>query len=259
MHSKFSGKLASCLGLAALLCLLAGCATRPPADDPDAIAEFEQTNDPFEPANRAVFDANNWFADNVLTPAVIAYRWALPKDLRDRVTDLLANLKSPEIFGNDVLQGNFTRAGVTLSRFVLNSSFGVGGLMDVASRLGLPGHTADVGETFAVWGIGDGPYLVLPLIGPSNPRDAIGYGIDSYFDPLDYYINENDLYAAATAKFLVTGISAWDNYMDVVADVKRTSLDYYSASRSLFRQHRDAQIKDAVRGVWAPNAAQKPQ
>ncbi len=258
MSKITSGKLASVLGLAAFL-TLAGCATPPPDDDPDAVADFKQTNDPLEPMNRDLFQFNDWLYENGLTPAAKVYRAILPRWGRDRVADFLANLRSPVILINDILQGNFTRGGVTITRFVLNSTFGVGGIMDVSTPMGIPGHVADAGETLAVWGIGDGPYLVLPLFGPSNIRDGIGLGIDSTLDPLSYYLSDNHMRWLATTRFLLSGLSAYESYMDNLEDVKRTSLDYYSAMRSLSRQRRAAQIDDAKSGDWAPKDATKLQ
>ncbi len=153
-------------GWAAATLLLAGCATPPPASDPDAVAEFEQTNDPLEPMNRAIFDFNNGLDTVFLSPLARAYRAAVPQFGRDRVSDFLDNLDAPIVFANDLLQGNLSLAGKTLERFALNSSFGVLGIMDVAKPMGIPGHDADLGQTFGVWGISSGPYLCCRCLGP---------------------------------------------------------------------------------------------
>ena len=249
MSSFVSGKFAAVL---IGLFLLSGCATPPPDDDPDAVAEFQQINDPLEPFNRGMFDFNQKLYDYGLTPAAQVYRAVLPQWGRDRIADMLGNLKSPVTLLNDILEGNFSRGGITLLRFVLNSTFGVGGIMDVATPMGLPGHNADAGQTLAVWGVGEGFYLVLPLFGPSNPRDGLGLGIDSVSDPLSWYLNDNHMRWVSTTRFLVNGLSAYEAHMDQFADVKRSSLDYYSAMRSLYRQYRDSQIEDAKTGNWAP-------
>jgi phospholipid-binding lipoprotein MlaA len=251
MTNLVSGKLASIMGLSAIL-LLAGCATPPPADDADAVAEFKQINDPLEPMNRTIFDFNDWLDRNALKPAALIYRAVTPQILRDGIANMIANLKSPIIFASDVLQGNVTRSGVTLGRFVVNSTVGVAGLWDPATKMGLPGHYADIGQTFAVWGVDEQFYLVLPLFGPSNPRDAVGLGIESTLDPLSYYLNDNHLRWASWARFTVTGLSAREAYIETLDDVKRTSLDYYSAMRSLYRQRRESQIQDAKTGDWNP-------
>ena len=239
------------LGLAAAAAWLAGCASPPPDDDAEAKAEFEQINDPLEPTNRAIFTFNDGLDTYFLRPAAQGYRAVVPPFGRDRVLDFLDNLKMPIYFANDLLQGNLSLATVTMERFLLNSTFGVGGLMDVAEPMGIPGHKSDFGQTFGVWGIGEGPYLVLPLYGPSNPRDAIGTGIESYGDPLDYYLNNNYLKWVAWTRMGATALSQREAYLDLLDDVKRTSLDYYSAMRSLYRQRRKAQINQAKVGEAA--------
>ena len=251
-------RLASFLGLAALTLLLSACATPPPADDPDAVAEFAEINDPLEPMNRKIFAFNEVLDDYVLVPAARVYRFLTPRLLRDRIADALANVKSPLIVGNDLMEGNVSRAGVALARFVLNSTFGVGGLMDVAKPMGLPGHTADLGQTLAVWGVGEGPYLVLPLFGPSNFRDAAGLGAETFLDPLTYYLDDNKMRWVSTTRFIIGGLSQREAYIETIDDIKRTSLDYYSALRSLKRQSRDAQIRDAQSGAWNTDESRTP-
>jgi phospholipid-binding lipoprotein MlaA len=259
MPSFPGSKLASLLGLVLTLTMLSACATPPPADDPDAVTEFRQLNDPLEPMNRDIFAANLWLDDNALVPAAKAYRAVTPRFGRERIADVLSNLKSPLIFANDLLEGNLSRAGVTLGRFLLNSTFGVAGLMDVATPMGLVAHNADLGQTLAVWGVPDGPYLVLPLFGPSNPRDGFGLGAESFLDPLSYYLASNHMRWVSTGKFLLGGLSAREAYLETIDDIKRSSLDYYSALRSLRRQNRDAQIDQARKGVWAPDEFRNPK
>jgi phospholipid-binding lipoprotein MlaA len=250
MHFRTSVRLASFFWLAGILFMLAGCATPPPADDPDAVAEFNEINDPLEPMNRKIFAFNEVLDDYVLAPAAKTYRFLTPRFLRQCIADALDNLKSPLIFGNDLLQGNVSRAGVTLARFAVNSSLGLGGLIDIAKPMGLPKHASDLGETLAVWGVGEGFYLVLPLFGPYNPRDAFGLGAETFLDPLTYYLDDNKLRWASTTRFLLSGVSTREAYLDTIDDIKRTSLDYYSAMRSLKRQSRDAQIREALSGAW---------
>ncbi len=245
MSLKALQKVGVRVTLASAALLLAGCATPPPDDDPEAKAEFEQLNDPLEPTNRVIFEFNDMLDVYFLRPVAQGYRAILPKFGRDRVADFLDNLKMPLYFTNNLLQGNPSLAGVTIERFVLNSTFGVAGLMDVATPLGLPGNKPDLGQTFGVWGIGEGPYLVLPLMGPSNPRDAVGLGIEAVADPLDYYLANNEMNWVLWTRFGISGISQREAYLDALDDVKRTSLDYYSAMRSLYRQRRNAQINEA--------------
>ena len=160
--------------LVLLALILPGCATRPNNSQP-GVAEEEDFNDPLEDTNRAIFDFNQMVDRNVLVPVAKAYRTVLPDVVRDSLRDFLHNLRAPLIFANDALQGDFERAGETFARFTLNSTLGVGGLIDVAGRWGqLPYHEQDLGVTFGVWGVPEGPYLVVPVLGPSNPRDLSG-------------------------------------------------------------------------------------
>lgn len=237
-------KSLSLVAVAAAL-FLAGCATPPPDDDPEAKAEFEQINDPLEPMNRTIFSFNEGLDTYVLKPVAQGYRYVVPQFGRDRVANFLANLRSPLILGNDILEGNVSRAGDTLGRFLLNTSFGVLGVMDVATPMGIPSHNADFGQTFGVWGIGEGPYLVLPLLGPSNPRDGIGMGVEMFADPVGIYLDNNDLEWLSWTRTGVYAVSQREAYLDVLDDVRRTSLDYYSALRSLYRQRRAAEIESA--------------
>jgi phospholipid-binding lipoprotein MlaA len=232
--------------MTAIAVLLVGCATPPPADDPEAVAEYEQINDPLEPTNRVIFSVNEGIDTYFLRPVALGYRDVVPPFGRDRISDFLDNLKAPVYLVNDLLQGNFELAGTTVGRFALNTSFGVFGIMDVAEPMGLPAHQSDFGETMGVWGIGEGPYLVLPLFGPSNPRDTVGMVADSYTDPLDYYLQTGGRHWMYWTRLGVNAIAQREAYIDALDDVKRTSLDYYSAMRSLYRQRRSSLINGAA-------------
>jgi phospholipid-binding lipoprotein MlaA len=241
------------IGFAVAVLGLAGCATPPPADDPDAVADYNEANDPLEPTNRFIFDANIALDDAVLHPAALRYRENVPQFGRDRIANILANLKSPIIFFSDVLQGDGRRAIRTLKRLVLNSTFGVGGFMDVATPMGIPRHDSDFGETLGVWGIGEGPYLVLPLLGPSDVRDSVGSIGESFADPLQIYLQDNHMRWVSDTEFLIYGVSTREAYLDTLDDVRRTSLDYYSALRSLYRQRREAQIAEKLNSSGTPS------
>ncbi len=142
--------------------------------DPEARAAYLEASDPLEPLNRAIFSFNLTLDKAILRPIATVYNAALPDPVRDGVRNFLNNLRTPIILANDVLRGEIGRAGDTVGRFLLNSTLGVGGLFDIASELGFDFHNEDFGQTLAVWGIGEGPYLMLPIFGPSNPRDAVG-------------------------------------------------------------------------------------
>jgi phospholipid-binding lipoprotein MlaA len=225
--------------------ILAGCAT--PSNNPQAeAAEAEDFNDPLEDTNRAIFDFNQVVDRNVLVPVAKAYRTVLPDPVRDSLRDFLRNLRAPLIFANDALQGEFERAGQTFARFTLNSTLGVGGLIDVAGRWGeLPYHEDDLGLTFGVWGIPEGPYLVVPVLGPSTPRDLTGQVAEGFGDPFNYIVTGNPytLYWIPFVRGGVAGIDQRSRYIETLADIERTSLDYYATIRSLYRQRRAALIR----------------
>ena len=183
---------------------------------------------------------------NVLVPVAKAYRTVLPDVVRDSLRDFLHNLRAPLIFANDALQGDFERAGETFARFTLNSTLGVGGLIDVAGRWGqLPYHEQDLGVTFGVWGVPEGPYLVVPVLGPSNPRDLSGQVAEGFGDPFNYIVTGNPytLYWIPFVRGGVSGIDQRSRYIETLADIERTSLDYYATIRSLYRQRRAALIR----------------
>jgi phospholipid-binding lipoprotein MlaA len=225
--------------------ILAGCAT--PSNNPQAeAAEAEDFNDPLEDTNRAIFDFNQVVDRNVLVPVAKAYRTVLPDPVRDSLRDFLRNLRAPLIFANDALQGEFERAGQTFARFTLNSTLGMGGLIDVAGRWGeLPYHEDDLGLTFGVWGIPEGPYLVVPVLGPSTPRDLGGQVAEGFGDPFNYIVTGNPytLYWIPFVRGGVAGIDQRSRYIETLADIERTSLDYYATIRSLYRQRRAALIR----------------
>lgn len=243
MDPVSQGRIASRLTATALAALLlAGCAT---ASQGSGESAMDQTNDPLEPANRAVFAFNQVVDKAVLKPVAQGYRAAVPQFGRDRVSDFLSNLKSPIVLANDLLQAEFERAGITVSRFLLNSTFGVLGIMDVAGPMGLPGHSEDFGQTFAVWGVGEGPYLVLPLLGPSNPRDTVGLVSEWYLDPVNIYFDNESIDWAQWTRTGVTAVDARERALDPLDELERSSLDFYSALRSLYRQRRDAEIRNS--------------
>ncbi len=231
---------------AALMLALTACATPPPADDPEAVAEFKEMNDPFEPTNRVIFDFNDKLYVYLWHPVAVGYREVVPEFGRARINDFLATLKIPVVFANEVLQGNFSLAGQALERLGLNLTFGVGGIMDVATPMGIPRHDADFGQTLAVWGVGEGPYIVLPVIGPSNPRDGVGYLVDSFADPVDQYLQDNHMSYLAEARFGMSIVTVFEANIDALDDIKRSSMDYYGAMRSAYRQRRTAEIHDAT-------------
>ena len=234
--------IAARLLLLALLALpLANCATTPEGDA-EAMARYEEANDPLEPWNRGVLEFNRGFDDFVLRPIAIVYRHILPDVVRERIHLFLMNLRTPVILANDLMQGEPERAGETLERFVINSTVGVGGLFDVAAEWGLEPHNEDFGQTLAVWGAGEGPYLMLPFFGPSNPRDATGIAVDLFLDPLNYLLDDKYL----LARFGTRVVDERERHIEDLDNLEATTIDFYAALRSLYRQYRDNEVRNGA-------------
>lgn len=220
---------------------LAGCASDrlPPAQ----AAVAEQANDPFEPMNRFVFGMNNGFDKAVLLPVAQAYVDVVPDPARDGVHNFLENLDLPVTFANDLLQGEFDRAGQTLGRFTVNTTIGIGGLIDVASDMGIPDHTEDFGQTLGTWGVGEGPYLVMPFFGPDPPRDIFGQVADIFMDPTTYIHIDGHIYWSA-GREMAMAIDLRSRNIENLDSIERSSVDYYASMRSLYRQHRNNEIRN---------------
>ncbi|HEY1797977.1 MAG TPA: VacJ family lipoprotein [Stellaceae bacterium] len=219
---------------------LFGCAT-PPAD-PAARAAFEQTNDPLEPANRKILEANMVLDTILLRPVAKIYVTILPEEARDAIHRALQNLKEPVVFVNNVLEWRPKDAGITVGRFGINSTVGIVGLFDIADKWGLERQPADFGQTLYVWGFKSGPYLVLPVFGPSNVRDAIGTGVDAYIDPFDYLATKEHLDGVQIGRYVLDGIDQRARVLDVLDDLQKNSLDFYAELRSLSQQQRATEL-----------------
>ncbi len=228
--------------LAAALLSLGACATRPPADDAEAMEEYRQNNDPLEPTNRVFYAINNGIDTVVLRPVAQGYRAVVPGAIRRPIRNVLANISSPVLFANDVLQAKPQRAGDTLMRFLINTTAGVGGVFDVATDWGYPAHGTDFGFTLALWGLPDGPFLFLPVLGPSNPRDATGFAGNIVLDPFTWATFGGDQ-VFGWSRFGVGAVDARERFLDPIEQVKRTALDPYATFRSLYRQNRQSEIE----------------
>ena len=197
--------------------------------------------DPWEGFNRKMFALNDSLDRNVMVPTAKAYRAVTHKKQRKGIRNFLANLRTPVILVNDILQGEFGRAGDTLGRFVVNSTIGFGGMGDPAERLGIAQHSEDFGQTLAVWGVDSGPYLVLPFFGPSTLRDGFGTAVDMTADPAFWISTDPALYYR-----LSTGgmnfVSAREPLIEPVESIRTDSLDYYASIRSFYLQSRKREI-----------------
>ena len=220
------------------------------AQEPSAKgAETESTDDdPLEPMNRAIFDANDFLDRLLIRPLAELYRFTTPSYVRDRVSGVVTDMGEPVTFANDLLQGEFGKAGTTLERFGMNTTIGVGGMWDVAaSWADLPQQTGDFGQTLNSWGVGSGPYLVLPLLGPSNFRDASGTGVDAVMSPWPYVISDAGGSSITRDEFDIVSFSAQgivkrEQNIETLDALRSGSLDYYAQMRSVYRQYRDKQL-----------------
>ncbi len=224
---------------------VSGCATRPPASDAEATADFQQTNDPYEPANRFSYRVSDAIDRYTLKPAAEGYVYVVPAPVRTGVHNVLANLSSPVLFADDVSQANPRRAGDTFMRFVINSTAGGLGVFDVASGWGYPAHTTSFAVTLALWGVPSGPYLYLPLLGPSSPRDATGFGIDSALDPFSYVPHGYGLKTFNWARYGIALLDVRSRHITDLDAVKKGALDPYATFRSLYRQNLQSQIEES--------------
>lgn len=212
--------LTTCLALAAAL--LSGCAHMP-ADEPA---------DPLEPVNRGIFKFNRGADRYVMRPVARTYRSYVPGEIRAGVHNFIDNLLYPTVIVNDVLQAKFAQGGKDLGRFLVNSTVGIVGIMDVATPLGLPRNNEDFGQTLGRWGVGEGWYLMLPLLGPSSNRDLIGRGGDYFTNPTTYA----DTYPGLA----VTATDAVDSRARLL-DADRLldeQIDPYVFIRTVYLEHR---------------------
>lgn len=209
---------------------------------------FEDDFDPFETVNRFIFAINETLDIFILQPVAATYRFWFPEFVQDSVRNAMRNLKAPVIFLNKLWQGREDEASETLARFGINTTLGLAGLFDVAKSFGYEYRSADFGQTLGVYGAGPGPYIVLPLFGPSSVRDGIGRGVDHLLDPWPYVLDaanvEHDTEILLGRRAL-DGIDTRARNIDTIEDLKRDSVDFYARIRSLFLQLRRNEIKEA--------------
>lgn len=203
-----------------------------------------EISDPLEASNRVIFSFNNAIDDVLIHPIVKGYRAVVPKPARTGLRNFLRNLKSPVLFVNQVLQGDMDGAGDVFVRASVNTLVGAGGLFDVAGYEGIPYEQEDFGQTLGVWGVSHGPYIVVPVLGPSSLRDYAGYFVDAYADPLRWYLFNIDEEGWYYAKVGADYLDLRESLLDTLEDIERSSIDYYAAVRSIYYQQRKAMVED---------------
>lgn len=220
--------------LLSVTCLFVGCASIPAGVEPSA-------RDPWEPFNRSVFEFNEGLDKYLLKPVVAAYRFILPEIVREGIYNFFSNYSDIYTALQNLLQGKPDLAFNDLMRVAVNTLFGLGGLMDVATPGGLPKHKEDWGQTFGVWGVPSGPYLVLPFFGPSTIRDTFGTAADLETDYLFKYIPDVGLQNSITG---LRVINARNTYYEAGDLLDGAAIDKYSFVRDAYLQRREYQINE---------------
>ncbi|TAE82070.1 MAG: VacJ family lipoprotein [Alphaproteobacteria bacterium] len=194
--------------------------------------------DPLEPMNRGVFTFNEYADMLVMKPVTQAYDYVVPDEGKQGVSNVIRNLQMPVYFANSVLQGDAENAFASVWSFMLNSTFGVAGFFDFAGATGLHVRNEDFGQTLGVWGVGRGPYIVLPFFGPSSLRDSTGITGDFFFDPYNM-IKSNEF---IVARIGLIGLDTRYRNATIIDDIMEQSFDPYATFRSAYDQQRQAAI-----------------
>ena len=207
-----------------------------------------EQSDPLESFNRSMFAVNQGLDKVILKPTAQVYG-ALPQPVKMGVGNVLANLSLPVTILNLTIQGKTASAGNTLVRFSVNSTIGILGIFDVASGLGVRHEREDFGQTLAVYGVGSGPYIFLPILGPGNPRDLIGRAGDAVINPIYWAGNNDDEDDIRLGVTLISGIHAREGALELLEELENTSVDYYTTVKSLYIQNRDSEIKNGATNI----------
>ncbi|MGE0332790.1 MAG: VacJ family lipoprotein [Ramlibacter sp.] len=227
--------------LAALVMLTTGCATRGDV----------ASRDPFERWNRGVSEFNDNIDSVVLKPVAVAYREVTPPAVRTGVSNFFGNLGDFWSFVNSALQFKWQNAAENLMRVNVNTFFGLGGILDVASEMNIDRHREDFGQTLGRWGVPAGPYLVLPLLGPSTLRDTLALPVDRRGDP----VQDINPQASRNGTYLLRAVDVRSNLLRAGAVLDEAALDKYSFTRDAYLQRRRAELFDGN----APDAAEPPE
>ncbi len=222
-----------------LAAMVTACASVP-EDSVDREIHISKS-DPFEPTNRYIFDVNLAIMDMALNPIAMMYREGVPEPYRDGVRNFLDNLQMPVTILNSALQDDWENTTESSMSFFINTTAGLAGIFDIPGSFDEKPRKADLGQTLAVWGVGGGPYVMLPLVGPSNTRDTVGLGVDTLTDPLTYLLSPLWSYARAGSE----AVQATSDQQIQVAELRRSSVDFYASVRSLYSQNREAEIREA--------------
>lgn len=202
-------------------------------------------NDPFEAQNRAVHDVNAEVDRLLLRPTSLVYESGLPKPVQQGISNFSDNFETPGMMVNNLLQGDVEHLVENTFRFVINTTIGIGGVMDAADAIGMGRTSTDFGETLHVWGVQEGAYLELPFYGPSTERDAAGLLVDLVLDPLGFVLPKPEKYLGTITK-LASKVGDRGRYSDTVDSILYDSADSYAQARILYLQNRRFELGQAV-------------
>ena len=237
------------IGIVALALLTGGCAAPEATETTDAT----QVSDPLEGMNRFFFDINQRLDRNAGKPVAAAYKEDVPQRVRGSLHNVLDNLGGPVNVANDLLEVQFTNAGIAAGRFLVNTTIGLAGIFDVATDWGLPERNRDFGETMGSYGVPPGPYLVLPLRGSTDVRDFAGNYLDGFVTPLHFVRYDGSNYVG----LMKSTLGSMDNRsanLVTYEDIERASVDYYATMRTLYTERRARLVEDrTVRTASLPD------
>ncbi|MDM8568972.1 VacJ family lipoprotein [Thiotrichales bacterium HSG1] len=224
------------LVLLILTWFMSGCSTVP-LENPD----------PFEKVNRNIFAFNKTVDKIVLKPISKGYKFVTPKQVNVNISNFFSNINDITVIANDLLQFKFKQAASDTGRFLLNSTFGLLGFIDLASKFDIPKHNEDFGQTLGYWGLGSGPYVVIPFLGPSSGRDAVGLGVDVFLDPRFYYTGKpmgmTSTHASWTSE-LVNKVDARADLFGAEKALQKASMDEYAYWRDAYLSRRNYLVYD---------------
>ncbi len=210
----------------------------------DPATRTDGINDPYESTNRSIHEFNKDLDKNLVRPVSKGYAFVIPVEIRNLVNNFSENLTMPGVAINSLLQADLKGVGLATTRFVMNSTIGLGGLVDAASEFNIPEHDTDFGETLATWGVGEGAYVELPVFGPSTQRDTVGFFVDLFTNPLTFFtINSSpEQFVPPTARS-----AAWLNDRDqlsgTIDSILYESADSYAQTRSIYLQNRRFELE----------------
>ncbi|MBL4583947.1 MAG: VacJ family lipoprotein [Pseudomonadales bacterium] len=228
------------VGYFILICFVSGCSSvsvKPAEEEYDSFYDEEHEQDPWEDFNRTMFTFNEVLDRYLLKPVAQGYRWVTPTFVDDGVTNFFSNLQEPLVIVNDILQGKFLQAGQDTLRFLINSTVGIYGLFDVASKVDLPAHNEDFGQTLGYWGVPSGPFVMLPFWGPTTVRDGFTIIPDGYLNLVQEFNPDLDRTLMAATDFV-------DARADIIPLEAVASGDRYIFLREIYLQTREYDVKD---------------